>query len=351
MNTTHTISKELETMLIDFYSMPAEKRYTTDYWINTINNQRIAQLITSGYENFGHTLAIEYCAWYDNPTEPNISKLTSSRLDFLIRHLSKHEVANAKKLAKRIPVSPYTVKEYNLITLLIWQYVKNQGLQKESEILSESMEGNPPAIHFEGRLISQGLAHSFLEYDTIRKNAHINSIKSTMSIGPGYGRTTYVLQRLLNIQKSILVDVPPALYIAQRYLGNLLPEKKIFKYRKFTSFAKIEKEFQNAEIVFLMPWQIELLPEKCVDLILAIDSFDDNMNMKAIKKYLKYIGILGKHYFYLKCWKEWKNEDGIIKWGGEKNYPIPTNWEILVNRSCRAQTDFFETLYQLPECN
>ncbi|OGH24594.1 MAG: hypothetical protein A3B47_03900 [Candidatus Levybacteria bacterium RIFCSPLOWO2_01_FULL_39_24] len=345
MNNNYNLPEELEAMLLDFYMMPAKKRYVSDDWVNKINNGRVAKLAATGYENFGHTLAIDYCAWLEDPSMPGVSKLLQSKIDYLCRNLGSEEIAKAKKVAKKIPPSPYAAKDCNFITLLLWQYVKNQGLQKESKMLSESSEGDPTAINFEGKLISQGLGYSLLEYDTIRKNTDINSIKSIMSIGPGYGRTAYVFLRLLKVQKYILIDIPPALYVAQRYLENLLPEKKIFKYRKFTSFREIEEEFEKAEIVFLMPWQIELLPEKCIDLITAILSFDD-MDIRTIKRYLKHINTLGKRYFYLKTWKEWTNENKIIKW--KESCPIPKSWKTLVYRSCRAQADYSEKLYKLP---
>lgn len=343
MSNTYDIPKELEEMLFDFYSMPSEKKYVSDYWIHKFNNARIAHLASAGYKNFRHTVAMDYCAWYDNPFISETPALTRSR-DFLLNNLRSEEIAYAKKVARKIPSSLYANKEFNLITLLLWQYVKNQGLEQETKQLSESAEGLPPAINFNGRLISQSLAYSLLEYHTLRESADIGAIDSIMSIGPGYGRTTYVLKRLLDIKKCIFIDIPPALYIAQRYWETLYPEKRIFKYRKFASFQEIEKEFKGADIVFLMPWQIKAIPAKSVDLVLAVDSFDE-MNMKRIKSYLKHISVLGKRYFYMKCMKERESEDGVIKW---EDYPIPTDWKCLVDRECKVQTNFCELLCQLP---
>lgn len=343
MDHTHHIPKELEQMLLDLYMTPSHKRYATDHWVNK-NNQTIAELVSTGYKNFRHTIATEYCAWFDDPAAPVVAQRTQEKLDFFARHLSLEQVASAKKLSQKYPVSPHTFKQFNLITLLLHQYVKNQGLSRELARLSESAQGAPPAINIEGKLISQGLLYSLLEYDTIRQYADINSIHSIMSIGPGYGRTTSIFLRLRPIRKCIFVDLPPALYICQRYLTTLFPEKRAFKYRQFTSFREVEPEFSSAELVFLMPWQIEALPPRSIDLIMAVDSFDD-MNMSTIKKYLKYIGIMGKKYFYMKCWKARESEGKILKWG---EYPIPTSWQVLVDRECRVQTSFFESLYQLP---
>lgn len=342
------IPKELEQMLFDFYMTHGRKKYTSDWWVNHINNPRIAELLKFGYRNFRHTLAISYCAWYDDPASPQTPLLTQAKIEFLINNLSPKQVTWAQSLAQKFPRKPNTVKESNLITLFLWQYLKNQGLKRQLRVVNDSSEGNPPTVNLGDKLFSRGLAHTLLEYDTVRQHVDIESVKSVMEIGPGYGRTTQTYLRLHPTQKHILVDFPPALYIAQRYLSSLFPEKKIFKYRQFDSFKSVQPEYETADIIFLMPWQIETIPHHSIDLVIAINCFD-YLNMGILKKYLKYIGLLGKKFFYLKSWKERRTETGRkIRWG---HLPIPPNWQCLVNRECRVLTDFFESLYQLPPPN
>lgn len=343
MNKIQDIPPELEKMLFDYYIKHGESRYTTDYWID-MTNSRIKKLMVHGYDKFRHTVASDFSMFLVEPNSPEAIKLLKAQLVFLIKNLSRKEVSYAKKLAQKFPIFPYTIKEFNWITLLLWQYAKNQGLKKELAQLSEPPEGSPPAIYFEGRLISQGIAYSLLEFDFMRKNIEPDPVKTIMSIGPGYGRTAYVWLRLRKVQKFFFVDIPPALYITQRYLGTLFPRKRVFKYRDFKSFDEISDEYEHVDLVFLMPWQIELLPGKSVDLIYAVDSFDE-MNIDIIKLYLKNVNRLGKGYFYMKNWKEWMSEHGAIK---QKDYPIPASWECIATRECKVQTNHFESLYELP---
>ena len=343
MTKNRDIPPELEKMLLDYYLHLGKEEYTTIFWDN-INKPRIIDLLNHGYENFKHTVATHYSQWLINPGSKKMERSTKAQLDFLISNLSKIEVSKAKKIYRKLPVFPDRIKEFNLITLLLWQYVKNQGLEKEAAQLSEPPDGSPLAINYKGRLISQSLAHSLLEFDSITKNIQPDSVRTILSIGPGYGRTAYVWMRLYDVRKFIFIDLPPALYLAQRYLSTKFPEKKVFKYRDFKSFDDIKDEYAQADLVFLMPWQIAMLPEKSIDLIHAIESFDE-MNLKTIRRYLKIINKLGKKYFYMRIWEAWGAENGIIK---PKDIPIPKGWKTLLNRRYRVQSRSFESLYQLP---
>ncbi len=85
--------------------------------------------------------------------------------------VDKSKIKWAQDLARSFPISQYTSPEnsklFNTITLLLWQYAREQGLQEKLCQLAEPLEGNPPTINFEGRPISQDIANSLLEFDTI----------------------------------------------------------------------------------------------------------------------------------------------------------------------------------------
>lgn len=333
MDKIQNITPELQEMLIDYQNHGGEKN-TSDCWI-TLNQIHIRKLTDSGYDNFKHTIAGHYFTFLLEPVTP--------QLDFLINNLSKEEIYSLKKVAKTLPLPLYTTKEFDLVTLLFWQYAKNQGLEKELAKLSEPLEGSPPAVNFEGRLISQDLANSLLEWDVIHKHTPPKSIKSVLEIGAGYGRSAYVWLQLGELDKYVIVDIPPALYISQTYLSSQFPSKKVFKYRDFKSFAKVEAEYNQADLVFLMPWQIEMLPKKSFDLIYAVDSLSE-MNPDLLVFYFKLIDRLCKDYFYIRYCKI--NEIGTIKQG---SYPIPPGWKsILVDSQCLVQTEHLESLYKLP---
>ena len=145
--------------------------------------------------------------------------------------------------------------------------------------------------------------------------------------------------------KYIIVDIPPALYVAERYLSNQFRGKKIFKFRDFKNFSEIKDEFDQADIAFLLPFQLALLPPNNSDLFINISSFHE-MHQDQIEWYFTLIDSVIRKFVYIKQWKTVKlqYEDEYIS---EKDYPIRENWKKIFWRECRVKTRFFEALFKL----
>ena len=237
---------------------------------------------------------------------------------------------------------------YNMLTNLLWDYVQKHDSAGLLDQLEEPTTGNPPEIFRNGRLISQDLANSLIEYNAILHPAlDKREVRTILELGPGYGRTAYVFLKLQPRCRYVLVDIPPALYVAQRYLSGLFPDRKVFPFRHFDDFESVRSEFDAADIVFLTPNQIELMPDRSVDLFINISSLHE-MRMDQIRHYFGQIDRLTRRYFYYKQWKEttvpFENE--TIR---ESDYPIPAGWQLVYRQQCAVQHKFFEALYALPE--
>ena len=145
--------------------------------------------------------------------------------------------------------------------------------------------------------------------------------------------------------KYIVIDIPPALYVSQHYLTSVFCGKNIFTFRPFDRFSDVEREFNEADIAFLLPHQAETLPEKSVDLFINISSLHE-MRMDQIHAYFKLIEKLTRGYFYTKQWWVSHNPaDGITI--TPKDYPVPANWNQLYLRKAKVQAYFFEAMYAL----
>jgi len=57
-----------------------------------------------------------------------------------------------------------------------------------------------------------------------------------------------------------LVDIQPALNVAQEYLTRVFPGEKAFCFRPFRRYEEICSEFESSRVRFLAAQQIELLP-------------------------------------------------------------------------------------------
>lgn len=317
-----------------------EQTMASVYW-SVLCRKNVAQLLETKYENFKQTVALNYFTWLVGQEDPQVL--------FLQSHLPEHTVTLARE---RVTVSkPHAFmtedqsKFYNLMTYLLWDYTGRIVGSDLLAILEEPDEGNPPSVQLNGKNISQDLANSVLEYHSISQGVpNFETTKTIMELGGGYGRTAFVFLHLLPHARYILVDIPPALYIAERYLSGQFADRKIFRYRPFHDFSYVADEFQEAQIAFLMPDQLALLPDRTADLFLAIDCLHE-MRPEQIKSYFMTINRL-TDYLYQKCWKKTKIPyDNIVL--TQDDYPFPPNWHNLSFRDCRVQTNYFEALFHI----
>ena len=256
-----------------------------------------------------------------------------------------------------------TSLRYNLTAKLLWEYTK-RNYPSICLNLEEPREGNPARLYDKGKLISEDLANSILEYvsisyhngeegenkylsDNSQNSKGLAPVKTIIELGGGYGRTAYVFLKLHPNIKYIMVDIPPTLWIAQKYLSSVFHNKNLFKFRHFNSYKEISEELEASDIAFLTPNQLEMLPDKTTDLFINVSSLHE-MRPDQISYYFNQINRLTKEFFYFKQWKVSKipYENIIIK---ENDYPIPNKWKRLYHRDCIFPSLFFEAMYEINE--
>ena len=336
---------ELETrigqMFDDLAGAPKEM-LPSKYW-EELNRKNLAQLAEQGYENFKRTLARSYFTWIVRPSDAQIR--------FLRDRLSFPTVAGAGLRTlfsgKHPPLTWAQSKSYSFLSRLLWAYAAAQDPELLAK-LEEPLEGNPPRLYRAGRLISQDLANSMLEFRSIlAPEVDRREVRTILELGPGYGRTAFVFLSLLPGVRYVLCDIPPALAVSERYLSSVFPDRRVFRYRPFGSYDEIREEFERAQIAFLLPHQLELLPERGVDLFVNISSLHE-MRLDQIRYYFTVLGRLVRRYFYLKEWRESNIpfENVTIR---EGDYPIPAAWKRIYWRPCAVQEYFFEALFELSD--
>lgn len=331
---------EIKSMFDEFPKYRAEI-LPSKYW-EELNRKNLQQLADSRYENFKRTLARNYFTWIVNPLNKQIR--------FLMREAGFWQSIKIFSGALKAPRHDLLKRKhtifYNILTNLLWSYVEKNDTEGHLKRLHEPLEGNPLEVIRDGRLISQDLANSLIEYEAIlHPDLDRREVRTILELGPGYGRTAYVFLTLQPGCRYILVDIPPALYVAQRYLTALFPERKVFGFRPIDNFEDVQEEFANADIIFLTPNQLELLPDKSVDLFINISSLHE-MRMDQVRYYFGEIERLTRKYFYFKQWKEttvpFENE--TIR---EADYPVRDEWDLVYRQQCTIQHKFFEALYAL----
>jgi putative sugar O-methyltransferase len=339
-------SEDLERLNAMFSSLEAGDILArpSKYWVE-LNKMNLAQLQRHGYENFKRTIALNYFTF--------VRILPwDSQFRFLLRRLpigvSLACVKRSLFARKHNYFSLFNRIQsllYNFLTFASWEYTRGAVSDTDLLALREPEDGNPAETRDKsGALVSQDLANSILEVSAMGPKLAPGSV--VLELGAGYGRDAYVVLATNPGIKYVIVDIPPALWVAETYLRRQFPSHRIFHYREFASFKDIEREFNECDIAFFLSTQITRLPDGLADLAVNISSLHE-MRPEQIAFYFsqfdRLLKVGGQFYF-----KEWKRgalpfENLVIR---QKDYPIPASWNCELSRDAPIQTRFFEARYR-----
>jgi putative sugar O-methyltransferase len=321
-----------------------ERARPSKYWAE-LNKMNLAQLQQHGYENFKRTIALNYFTFVRIfPWDAQIIFLlrtlpVGTSLTCITRALfsRKHDYFSKFNWIQSVL--------YNFLTLASWAYTRGAVHDPALLALREPDEGNPASIHDEsGALISQDLANSVLEISAMGGALPPGSVVA--ELGAGYGRDAHAMLATNPGIKYVVIDIPPALWVAETYLRRLFPARRIFAFREFESFDEIENEFRASDIAFFVSTQITKLPESFADLVINISSLHE-MRPDQIEFYFSQFDRLLKEggAFYFKQWKRGNVlfENVTIK---QEDYRVPQTWQCELSREAPIQTRFFEARYR-----
>jgi putative sugar O-methyltransferase len=132
---------------------------------------------------------------------------------------------------------------------LLWYYTLQTDRYSLLARLEEPQVGKPFPIEIEGKRVSQDLANSVREYNSIRDGLEASGLwddhLTLGELGAGYGRLAYVFAKAAP-GRYIVFDIPPTLHVSQWYLSRVCPEKRVFAFRPFRRFAEIEGELAES---------------------------------------------------------------------------------------------------------
>jgi putative sugar O-methyltransferase len=345
-NTHRLTSEDVQRLAAMFASLESGdlRARPSKYWVE-LNKMNLAQLQQHGYENFKRTIALNYFTFVRIlPWDAQIIFLLkelplSVSLSCMRRALfaRKHEYFSTFNWIQSLM--------YNFLTLASWAYTRGAVHDAALLALREPEEGRPAVItDLAGDLVSQDLANSILEVSAM--GAPLSPGSVVIELGAGYGRDAYTILATVPGVKYIIVDIPPALWVAETYLRHQFPESRIFTYREFGAFSEIEAEFRECDIAFFLSTQITLLPPGLADLIINISSLHE-MRPEQIAFYISEFDRLLKNegLFYFKQWKR-----SVIPFEGivirQADYHVPASWRIELSREAPIQTRFFEARYR-----
>lgn len=347
--------KLLQDMYKDHLEGP-EIYHASKFW-DKLNQLNIDWLKTDGLNNFKRTVNNNYFNWMVTTNSDyfrNVARLYIRNIFRQPKKLWAMITANVGEMYHRTYVSTNTNvsffqrKVYALYLLFLYEYVKANDKFEIFKQLEEPNIGNPIAIRRNGKLISQDLSNSYMEYSYIRSSLgdNFSEIKTIAEIGSGYGRLSYIFHLLHQKEgvKIVLIDLPPALFVAQWYMREAFPHASIMNYTKFSDFSEVEEIFNKSSICFLLPHQIELLPPGKLDILINVSSLQE-MSREQINHYYELVNDKAR-FFYTKQWILWENpEDKMLV--PAIIYPTKPHWQLKAARVNPVHAEFFEAMFKI----
>lgn len=335
---------ELAVMMQDLSYAPAVYQ-PSKFWISFVR-RNLKQLRRSGLRRFKRKVNQNYFNFVGDQIEEQVSQLLGHLDTDAARGAAREVRPLASILNKPSKWSYSQWRRYLEFLHLLRRFTAQRDRFGLLDSLEEPALGRPIAARYDGLRYSQDLCNSVLEINAAMEGLgwDPDAELSVAELGGGYGRIAYALLRAAPGASVTLIDIPPALYIAQWYLCSLFPDRRIFRYRTFERYEDIHHEMAESSIRFLAPPQVELLPERCFDLFINVSSLHE-MTFEQIALWYRHIHRLCSGYFYTKQWMEHQNEHDkiVVK---RKDYPRNPEWEQLFDRTCALHPRFFEALYR-----
>ena len=330
------IDKDIISMLDNFIESNMFKN-SSSYWKWLCKNH-IEMIEEYGVENF--KLNIEKSAYWGegNLDSEQIKQIIKNEITI---NLDISEVFRQKNEPNR------TAKEtihQNLSNIILLNYLVNNNYQKYLHLVEENEFGNPQYIKYENRRYSFGILNSILEIGFLDNNTNFNQNINVLEIGAGSGRTCIALKGFYKVKKYVIVDIPPALFISEKNIKASFPEKKIFSFTNFIDFKTVEQDFTNADVCFISPDQIKMMPNKFFDLSIAVDCLHE-MSFSDVKIYFSEINRISSH-FYLKAQITQSAKYGEHELNRD-DYPIYKSWTKIADEECIFPNDYFQSIYKI----
>lgn len=340
---------ELETlqlMVRAFAAAPPSYR-PSPFWEGLVADH-MHDLKEWGFDNFKRTVNTHYFNW-------QLPSIVLHQLLPVLKHWLRHP--DRAVFTSRFPdydrpcgegiasLSLPTATIYHLYVAMLAHMVSQHDPAKLFETLEEPLVGNPWRIRFRGRWTSQDLCNSIHEFYSAWDERSGPPDPDIAELGAGYGRLAYVFLKALPGATYTIIDIPPALYVAQEYLSRVFPDTPVFRFRPFDSFEDVREEYERSRIRFLLANQIELLPPRQFDLIANISSLNE-MTRPQIVHYFQHFERLCRGRFYSKQWRKSRAPGNgfVIR---EDEYPIPPSWRQVWHRRHPIQRRFFDALYEV----
>ena len=298
-------------------------------------------LIASGkYKDYENIMSRLYFTWteIDNDLVKNsCEKVQNNKINLNI---------NLFKKQSNLDWAPSI--NHNLILLLLYECIKTKKVFKHLNKIKKDNAFAENSLNINGLEISQDDLNSLMEYEKIEEllNKLNESKKNFIEIGAGSGRTAKVVMSINNEAKYVIADLPPAIEVSYKKLKASFPNKKILKCFSIKK-DNLKEAFEQNDILFVFPHQIEFFAKKTFDISIAIDCLHE-MDKNIVKKYMNNFETVSKA-LYFKVW-----ENAGLPYSFYQNYSVhkkedyyvKNSWKEHFKERCIYPAKFFHLGYE-----
>ena len=157
---------------------------------------------------------------------------------------------------------------------------------KPLNMLDMSDAGNPEMFHVEGKRYTLKMLGFYLRYAYCCQHIKFDSVESIVELGSGSGLQVEIIKKLHPDTCFYLFDIPPTLYVCERYLTTVFPES-VVSYRQTRTMETLP-EPQKGKIFLLGTWQAPIWNQTKVDLFWAAGCLTET-EPEVAANYLSYV--------------------------------------------------------------
>jgi putative sugar O-methyltransferase len=319
-----------------------------EFW-DALIASNLEMLESEGIANFKRTVSNNYYNWLvTSRHDPQMRSAVGGWL----RHPTLAPLLNRLEQpasglrttteGRSFTLSPLVAWRYKFFVGAIWEFARREDAHGLTSTLAEPTVGNPLRIRHRGRLISQDLANSIVEFAFSARSGAIRDGCKVAELGAGYGRLAHVFAAACRGTYCVF-DIPPALAVAQWYLTAVLGSDRVVPYSAGNEFGAVADRLVPGVVAFLTPDQLETFPDGWFDCAQTISTLPE-MPARQSALYLSLFADKANRAVFLKQWRSWRNEADDVDLR-EEDYALPAPWTLAVRREDPIQPAFFNQLW------
>jgi putative sugar O-methyltransferase len=174
--------------------------------------------------------------------------------------------------------------------LLAWEYVRSQAREfgaRPLEGIGTSLAGNPgDAFRVGAHWFTMRFLKFFWRYAWTCQWVPYDQAKVIVELGSGTGAQAEIFHKLYPNATILLFDLPPQLYVAERYLSTVFPDDAV-SFRETRGWTRLDG-IRPGKIHFFGSWQFPMIAQIPVDLFWNARSLGET-EPEVVANYLSFV--------------------------------------------------------------